>query len=292
MTNISGKNRSNDKFYFPGLQNYCRRWLQPWNETMLVYSLEGKIWQTQTTCSKAQTSLCQQRYVPSKPWFFHVQIWELDHKESWALRNWGFWTMVLEKTLESPLDCKDIKPINPKGNQPWIFIGRTDAKVEAPILWLSHVKSQLIGKDIGAEKDWGQEEVGATEDEMVGWHYWLSGHEYEQISEDSKGRWSLMCCSPWRHHLATEQNQWEREFEAINLTKKKNRILPVVNFYSTTDFQSLYFNISHWYLFHSVIISVWNSILNAEISCIFVVNKDCKIAKDLSLPILHLVLCR
>ena len=107
-------------------------------------------------------------------------MWELDHKESWALRNWCFWTVVLEKTLESPLDCKEIKPINPKGNQPWIFIGRTDAEAEAPILWLPDVMNWLIGKDPDAGKDWGQGEKGMTGDEMVGWHHWLDGHEFEQ----------------------------------------------------------------------------------------------------------------
>ena len=98
----------------------------------------------------------------------HVWMWELDYKESWALKNWCFWTVVLEKTLEGPLDWKEIQPVNPKGNQPWIFIGRTDAEAEAPILWPPHEKSWLIGKDPDAGKDWRQEEKGMTEDEMVG----------------------------------------------------------------------------------------------------------------------------
>ena len=98
----------------------------------------------------------------------HVQMWDLDHKEHWAPENWSFQTVVLEKTLENPLDCKEIKPVHPKGNQPWIFIGRTDAKAEAPILWPCDMKSQLIGKDPNAGKDWRQEEKWATEDEMVG----------------------------------------------------------------------------------------------------------------------------
>ena len=113
-------------------------------------------------------------------------MWELDHKEDWAPKNWCFWIVVLEKTLESPLDGK-IKPVNPQGNQPWIFTGRTDADAEAPILWPPDVKSQLIGKDPDAGKDWGQEK-GVTEDEIVGW---LKGHEVEQILGDSKGQWSL-----------------------------------------------------------------------------------------------------
>ena len=109
----------------------------------------------------------------------HVWMWELDYKESWALKNWYFWIVVLEKTLESPLDCMEIQPVHPKGNQFWIFIGRTDAEAEAPILWLPDVKNWLIWKDPDAGKDWRQEEKGMTEDEMVGWHHWLDGHEFE-----------------------------------------------------------------------------------------------------------------
>ena len=122
----------------------------------------------------------------------HVRMWELDHKEGWVLKNWCFWTVVLEKTLESPLDSKKIKPVNPKGNQPWVFIGRIDA--EAVILWPPDAKSQLIGKDPDVGKDWRQEEKGATEDEMVGWHRWINGHESEKTLGDSKGQESLACC--------------------------------------------------------------------------------------------------
>ena len=110
----------------------------------------------------------------------HVEVWELDHEEGWVLKNWCLWTVVMEKTLESPLDSKELKPVNPKGNQPWIFIGRTVAKAEAPILWPPDAKSQLTGKGPDAGKDWGQEEKGTTEDEMVGWHHWPNGHEFKQ----------------------------------------------------------------------------------------------------------------
>ena len=103
----------------------------------------------------------------------------LDYKESWTLENWCFWTVVLEKTLESPLDSNEMQPVHPKGNQSWIFIGRTHAEAETPILWPPDVKSWLIWKDPDAGKDWRQEEKGMTEDEMVGWHYWLNGHEFE-----------------------------------------------------------------------------------------------------------------
>ena len=111
----------------------------------------------------------------------HVWMWELDHKESWASKNWFFWTVVLEKTLESPLGCKEFKPVYPQGNQSRIFIGRTvaDAEVEAPILWPPDVKNWLVGKDPDAGKDWRGEEKGMTEDEMVGWHHQLNGHEFE-----------------------------------------------------------------------------------------------------------------
>ena len=125
-------------------------------------------------------------------------MWELDHKEGWALKTWCFQTVVLEKTLESPLDSKEIKPVSPKGNQPWIFTGRTDAEPEAPILWPPDANSWFIGKDPHARKDWGQEK-GATENEMVGLQHQLSGHETEQTLGESEGQRSLARCSPWGH---------------------------------------------------------------------------------------------
>ena len=127
----------------------------------------------------------------------HVLMWELDHKEGWVLKNWFFQTGVLEKALESPLDSKEIKPVNPRGNQSWIFIGRTDAEAEAPILWPPDAKSQLIGKDLDDGKNWRQEVKGMTDDEMVGWLYQLNGQEFEQTLGDSEGQGSLACCSPW-----------------------------------------------------------------------------------------------
>ena len=108
----------------------------------------------------------------------HVWMWELVYKESWVPKNWWFWTVVLEKTLESPLDCKEIQPVHPKGNQSWVFSGRTDVEAEAPILWPPDAKSWLIWKDPDAGKDWRQEEKGMTKDEMVGWHHQLNGHEF------------------------------------------------------------------------------------------------------------------
>ena len=136
-------------------------------------------------------------------------MWELDHKESWVPKNWCFWTVVLDKTLESPLDCKEIKPVNPKGNQSWMFIGRTDVEAEAPILWPPDAKSWLFGKDSGVGRDWRQEEKGMTEDEIAGWHHQLDGHEFEWILGVGNGQGGLVCCNSWGwqrvgHDWATE----------------------------------------------------------------------------------------
>ena len=140
-----------------------------------------------------------------------IEMWELDHKEGWAPKNWCFWTVVSEKTLESPLDCKEIQPVHPKGNQSWIFTGRTDA--EAPILWPPDVKNQLIRKDPDAGKDWRQEEKGTTEDEMVGWHHRLNGHEFEQAPGDDDGQGSLTCCSPWGCKVS-DTTEWLKSIDA------------------------------------------------------------------------------
>ena len=142
--------------------------------------------------------------------------WELEYKESWAPKNWCFWTVVLEKTLESPLDCKEVQPVHPKGHQSWIFIGRTSAEAEIPILWPPDVKSWLILKDPDAGKDWGKEEKGATEDEMVGWHHWLNGHEFEQALGFGEGQGGMACYSPWvcKEFDMTERLNWtEHESE-------------------------------------------------------------------------------
>ena len=128
-------------------------------------------------------------------------MWELDYNESWAPINWCFLTVVLENTLESPLDIKEIQPVHPKGNQSWIFIGRTDAEAETSILWPPDVKNCVIWKYPDAGKDWRHEEKGMTEDEMVGWHHWLDGHEFEQAPGVGDGQGSLLCCSPWGHRV-------------------------------------------------------------------------------------------
>ena len=136
-------------------------------------------------------------------------MWELDHKESWAPNNWCFWTIVV-KTLEGPLDCKEIQPVHPKGNQSWVFIGRTDAQAENAKLWPPDAKNWLFGKDPDAGEDWRQEEKGMAKDKMVGWHHQLDGHEFEQVPGVGNGQGSLVCCSPQgnrvRHNWATELN--------------------------------------------------------------------------------------
>ena len=146
-------------------------------------------------------------------------MWELDYKERWAPKNWCFWTVVLEKTLESSLDCKEIQPVQAKGNQSWIFIGRTNAEAKAPILWSPDVKSWLIWKDSDAGKEWRQEEKGTTEDEMVGWHHQLDGHEFEQApAVDWQG--SLASCGPRGATSRTQlSNQTELFMTSQNLFK-------------------------------------------------------------------------
>ena len=145
----------------------------------------------------------------------HVEIWEVDHKEGWVTKNLCFQTVVLEKTLESPLDSKEIKPVNPKGSQSWIFTGRTDAEAEAPILWPPDVKNWLTGKDPDAGKDWRQEEKGMTEDEMVGWHHWLNGHEFEQALGVGDGHGIFARCSPWGHK---KSDSWLSDWTQLNQT--------------------------------------------------------------------------
>ena len=124
-------------------------------------------------------------------------MWELDCEESWVPKNWCFWIVVLEKTLESPLDCKEIQPVHPEEDKSWVFIGRTDAKAKTPILWPPLAKNWLIGKDPDAGRDWGQEEKGTTEDEMAGWHHQLDGHEFEWTPGAGDGPGGLACCDSW-----------------------------------------------------------------------------------------------
>ena len=165
----------------------------------------------------------------------HVWMWELNYKESWAPKNWCFWTVVLEKTLASPLDHKEIQPVHPKGDQSRVFIGRTDAKADTPVLWPSVEKHWLIWKDPDAGKDWRQEDKGTTEDEIAGWYHWLNGQEFEKILGVGDGQGDLACCSPWGHKESgtTEWLNWTElkdnliwaSFSLENLTSfsKSNR---------------------------------------------------------------------
>ena len=137
-------------------------------------------------------------------------MWDLDCEESWVLKNWCFWTVVLEKTLESPLDCKEIQPVHSEGDQSWMFFGRTDAKAETPVLWPPHAKSWLIGKDPDAGRDWGQEEKGTTEGEMTGWHHRHDGREFEWTPGVGDGQGGLVCCDSWgcKESDTTERLYW------------------------------------------------------------------------------------
>ena len=144
----------------------------------------------------------------------HVWMWELDSEECWVPKNWCFWIVGLEKTLESPLDCKEIQPVHSERDQPWDFFGGNDAEAETPVLWTPHAKSWLIGKDSDAGRDWGQEEKGMTEDEIAGWHQWLDGRESEWTPGVGDGQGGLVCCDSWGrkevgHDWATELNWTE-----------------------------------------------------------------------------------
>ena len=200
---IDGETMEIVRLYFLGLQNHCRWWPQPtpWK----------KRYNKPRQCIKKQRHYFANKGPSSQGYGFsssHVWMWDLDHKECWAPKNWCFWTMVLEKTLESPLDCKETQSVHPKGNQSWIFIGRTDAETEAPILWPPDAKNWLTEKGPDTGKDWRQEK-GMTEDKIVGWHHRLNGHEFEQTLGDSdKEAWSAAV-----HGIAKSQTQlsnWTR----------------------------------------------------------------------------------
>ena len=152
-------------------------------------------------------------------------MWELNYTESLALKNWCFWSVVLEKTLESPLDCKEIQPAHPRGDQSWVFTGRTDVEAETPILWPPDVKSWLIGKDPDGGKDWEREEKGTAEDEMVGWHHWLNGHGYgwtPGVGDRQGCVLRFMVSQRVGHNWATELNrtEWTSGFFYLNCAVK------------------------------------------------------------------------
>jgi len=175
-------------------------------------------------------------------------MWELDYKESWAPKNWCFWSVVLEKTLESPLDCKEIQLVHPKGDQSWVFFGRTDVEAETPILWPPHEKSWLIGKAPDAGKDWRQEEKGTTEDEIVGWHHRLNGHGFGWTPGVGDRQGGLACCSLWgrKESDTTERLNWTERFwvVAFSLSFVSRSFLISLLISSVTDwlFRNVLFN--------------------------------------------------
>ena len=181
----------------------------------------------------------------------HVWMWELDCEESWVLKNWCFWTVALEKTLESLLDCKEIQPIHSEGDQPWDFFGRNDAKAETPVLWPPYAKSWLTGKDSDAERNWGQEK-GTTEDEMAGWHHRIDGREFEWTLGDGDGQGGLACCSSWgcKESDTTEWLNWTE----LNLMDKCR---------STSYPRGLRAHGGTWTGWSSGV-AVWNQCLNQE----------------------------
>ena len=206
MTNRWGNSGNSVRLYFWGLQNRCIWWWQPWNKKTLIPW--KKRYDQPRQHIKNQRHYFANKGLSSQGYCFssdHVWMCELDYKESWVPKNWWFWTVVLEKTLESPLDYMEIQPVHPKGDHSWVFIGRTDVDTETPILWLPDANNWLMGKDPDAGKDWRWEKKGVTENEMVGWHHWLYEHEFEQTLGDSEGQGSLTCCNP-RSHKELDSN--------------------------------------------------------------------------------------
>ena len=182
-------NGNNERLYPLGLQNHCRWWLQPWNYKRLVSWRKAmtkldSIWKSRDITLPTKVHLVKAMVFPVV--VYGCENWSVKKAEHWRTDAFELWCW--EKTLESPLDCKEVKPIHSKGNQSWIFLGRTDAEAEAPILWPPNVKNWLIGKDSDAGKGWRREEKGKTEDEMVGWHHRLDEHEFEQVP--GVGRWT------------------------------------------------------------------------------------------------------
>ena len=182
-------------------------------------------------------------------------MWELDCEEGWVLKNSCFWTVVLEKILESHLDCKEIQPVHSEGDQPWDFSGGNDAKAPTPVLWSLHVKSWLIGKDPNAGRDWGQEEKGTTEDKMAGWHHWLDGRESEWTPGVGDGQGGLACCDSWGRK-ESDTTEW------LNWTE--------LNWY-----QELWGNISLWFWFPFPCWLVMLSLLYLYVLCLKNNNNIC-----------------
>ena len=213
MANRWGNSGNSGRLYFLGLQKHCRWSLQPWN--WKTHAPEKESYDHLRQYIKKQRHYFANKGPSSQSYDFssnHVWMWELDYKESWVLKNWYDWIVVSEKTLESPLNCKEIQSVHPKGDQSWIFIGRTDAEAETPIFWPPDMKIWVIWKDPDAGKDWRQEEKGMPEDEMAGWHLRVNAHEFQQALGVGDGQGGLACWSPWdrKESDTTEQlNQTE-----------------------------------------------------------------------------------
>ena len=204
-------------------------------------------------------------------------MWELDYEEDWTPKNWCFWTVVLEKTLESPLVCKEIQPVHSKGDQSWVFIGRTDAKAETPILGPPHVKSWLIGKDSDAGRDWGQEEKGATQDEMAGWHHWLNGQEFGWTPGVGDEQGGLTCCNSWgcKESDMTEQLNWTELKNTIEkaLINHWNRVVLNVDS-SLCDFT--WFSSTIYTANEMAATEIYNNIRKYDLPCLeLVVRTNC-----------------
>ena len=209
-------------------------------------------------------------------------MWELDCEKSWAPRNWCFWTVVLEKTLECPLDCKEIQPVHSKGDQSWVFIVGTDAEAETPIFWPPHAKSWLIGKDPDASRDWGQEQKGMTEDEMARWHHRLDGHEFEWSPGVGDGQGGLACCDSWgcKESDTTEWLNWSECTVPLCLFFNPSRSL--VNIYCIFSIFAFILYPRSWIIFTSIMnyffgrlpISTSFGCFPGVLSCPFVWNKN------------------
>ena len=184
-----------------------------------TWSFEEKLWQSRQ-CIKKQKYHFADKGPYSQSYGFsnsHVQMWEFVHKEGWTPKKWCFQIMMLKNTLESPLDCKEVQPVHPEGNQSWVFIGRTDVEAETPILWPPDAKSWFIWKDPDAGKDWGQEENGTAEDEMAGWHHWLNALGFGWTPGIGDRQGSLVCCGSWgcKKSDTTERLNWTELKEEI-----------------------------------------------------------------------------
>ena len=208
MANRRGKGRSSDRFPLV-LQNQCRRWLQTWNQKMTASWKEGD--------NKPRQDVEKQRHYSANKGPYsqdyglpcgHVQLYELDHKEGRAPKSWCLHTVVLEKMPESPLDSKEIKPVNLKGDQPWIFTEKTDAEVEAPVFWSSEVNRRFIGKVPDARKDWRLKEKRVSDNETAGRNHQCNEHELGQTLGDGEGQEGLACCSPWGHKESDTLGDW------------------------------------------------------------------------------------